>query len=50
MRGLLYGVAADDAATFAAVSGLVIVVATAACVAPARRAARGDPIVAFRHE
>ena len=48
MRGLLFGVAADDVATFAAVSGLVVLVASVACVVPARRAMQVDPILALR--
>jgi putative ABC transport system permease protein len=50
MRGLLFGVAADEPATFAAVSGLVVLVAFVACVVPARRAMRVNPIVALRQE
>ncbi|MBP1634586.1 MAG: hypothetical protein H6Q10_1160 [Acidobacteria bacterium] len=50
VRGLLFGVQANDLATFAAVSGLLVVVALAACAVPARRAMRVDPIVALRYE
>ena len=50
MRGLLYGVAPNDPTTFAAVSGLLVLIALAACIVPARRAMRVDPLVAFRYE
>ncbi len=50
MQSLLYGVAPNDAATFAAVSFLLTFVAFAACCIPARRAMRVDPIVALRYE
>ena len=50
MRGLLFGVAADDVATFAAVAGLVVLVASLACVVPARRAMRVSPILALRQD
>ncbi len=48
MRGLLFGVAAADAATIAAVAGLVVLVASAACVVPARRAMGVNPILTLR--
>jgi ABC-type antimicrobial peptide transport system permease subunit len=50
IRSLLFGVAANDLSTFAAVTGLLILVAMIACAVPARRATRVDPIVALRYD
>jgi putative ABC transport system permease protein len=46
----LYGVAPLDTRTFAISAAAMLIVATAASYLPARRAARGDPIVALRAE
>lgn len=48
LASLLYGVGPTDAATLAAVSAAVVLVALAAAVLPARRAARVDPVSALR--
>ncbi|PYR73447.1 MAG: ABC transporter permease [Acidobacteria bacterium] len=47
---LLFGVTARDPFTFAAVAALLLIVAGAATLGPARRAARVDPLVVLRSE
>jgi macrolide transport system ATP-binding/permease protein len=50
LAGFLYGVPTSDVATFAAMTMTLITVALAACVIPARRAMRVNPITALRYE
>jgi ABC-type antimicrobial peptide transport system permease subunit len=50
IRGLLFGVSSSDPSTMAATAGLLAVAAALASFAPARRAARVDPVEALRGE
>ena len=50
IRSLLYDVTASDPLTFVLVASLLICVVLLACLVPARRAMRVDPMVALRYE
>jgi putative ABC transport system permease protein len=50
IKGLLFGVSTTDPLTFSVIAMLLLCVAFVACLVPARRAAKVDPITALRHE
>ena len=50
MAGQLFGIGAADPATLAGVPVLLLLVALVACVVPARRAMRVEPVTALRYE
>lgn len=50
MTTLLFNVSATDGWTYAIVAGILLLVAVAACLLPARRAIKVDPMIALRYE
>lgn len=50
LKGALYGIGEFDPLPFAGMSGLLVLVTVIACLAPALRATRVDPLVALRYE
>ena len=48
LSAFLYGISPHDALTFVAVPIVIIAVAVVACLVPARRAAKVDPLTALR--
>ena len=50
MKSLLFNVGVTDPLTFAAIALLMTLIALLACLVPARRATKVDPIIALRYE
>ncbi len=50
LTSMLFGVTPYDAPTFIAAALILTVISTIACLVPARRAARVDPLTSLRHE
>ena len=50
LGSFLFGVTAHDPVTFLSVAGIFALVAVAACLVPAHRATKVDPMVALRYE
>ena len=49
-KGLVHGISLADPIAWTAATAAMVAVATAACLLPARRAARVDPIEALHHQ
>lgn len=50
ISGLLYSVSGSDGSTYAAVALVTLVAASLACIVPALRASRAEPLKALRHD
>jgi len=50
LQSMLFGVKSTDPMTFATIAALLTVVTLLACLVPAHKATRVDPLIALRHE
>jgi putative ABC transport system permease protein len=50
LESMLFDVKSTDPLTYAAIAALLTIVALMACLVPAHRATRVDPLIALRHE
>jgi len=50
LQSMLFDVKATDPLTYVAIAGLLTAVTLLACLVPAHRATRVDPLIALRHE
>jgi putative ABC transport system permease protein len=50
VRSQLFGISSSDPLTLCLATLMIVVVATASALLPARRAAKVDPMVALRYE
>jgi putative ABC transport system permease protein len=50
LSGVLFGISATDPVVFGIVGGVLVVVALIACLVPANRATRLDPVIALRSD
>ena len=50
LQNMLFGVTATDPRIFTINAAIMVAVALFACLVPARRASRMDPVEALRHE